>query len=38
MTPRRWLRSRAKALRAEMTDAEKAMWRLLHEGELVALN
>jgi very-short-patch-repair endonuclease len=38
MTPRDWLRSRAKALRAEMTDAEKAMWRLLHEGELVALN
>ncbi|MBL8547095.1 MAG: endonuclease domain-containing protein [Hyphomonadaceae bacterium] len=33
-----WLRRRAKELRAEMTPHEKAMWRLLHEGELVALN
>jgi len=38
MTPRDWIRSRAKQLRAEMTPHEKAMWRLLHEGELVALN
>ena len=33
-----WLRSRAKEMRAEMTPHEKAMWRLLREGELTALN
>lgn len=33
-----WLRQRAKAMRTDMTQHEKAMWRLLHEGELVALN
>lgn len=33
-----WLRRRAKAMRSDMTPAEKAMWRLLHEGELLALN
>jgi very-short-patch-repair endonuclease len=33
-----WLRQRAKQMRAEMTPHEKAMWRLLHEGELQALN
>jgi very-short-patch-repair endonuclease len=38
MTPRTWLRSRAKEMRSEMTPHEKAMWRLLHEGELAALN
>jgi very-short-patch-repair endonuclease len=35
---RNWLKTRAKQMRAEMTPHEKAMWRLLHEGELVALN
>jgi very-short-patch-repair endonuclease len=34
---RAWLRQRAKAMRKDMTPHEKAMWRLLHEGELVAL-
>jgi very-short-patch-repair endonuclease len=38
MSPRDWLRARAKALRAEMNDNEKAMWRLLNEGDLAALN
>ena len=38
MTPQDWIRSRAKRMRAEMTPHEKAMWSLLHEGELVALN
>ncbi|GAN00208.1 DNA methylase [alpha proteobacterium U9-1i] len=38
MSPREWLRARAKAMRSEMTPHEKAMWRLLHEGELVALS
>ncbi|WP_395644544.1 endonuclease domain-containing protein [Terricaulis sp.] len=33
-----WLRSRAKELRRDMTPAEKTVWRILHEGELVALN
>lgn len=33
-----WIRARAKKLRAEMTPHERAMWRLLREGELVALN
>jgi very-short-patch-repair endonuclease len=33
-----WLRRRAKEMRAEMTPHEKAMWCLLREGELVALN
>ena len=33
-----WLKARAKAMRAEMTPQEKAVWRLLHDGELVALN
>jgi very-short-patch-repair endonuclease len=33
-----WLRRRAQQMRAEMTPHEKAMWRLLHESELVALN
>ncbi|MBX3430598.1 MAG: endonuclease domain-containing protein [Hyphomonadaceae bacterium] len=33
-----WLRRRAKQMRGEMTPHEQAMWRLLHEGELVALN
>ena len=35
--PGEWLRARAKAMRKEMTPHEKAMWRLLHEGELAAL-
>ncbi len=30
--------SRAKALRATLAPAEKAMWRIVHERELVALN
>lgn len=38
MSPRDWLRARAKALRAEMTPHEQAMWRLLNEGDLAALN
>lgn len=38
MTPKNWIRSRAKQMRAEQTPHERAMWRLLHEGELVALN
>ncbi len=38
MSARDWIRSRAKQMRAQMTPHEKAMWRLLHEGELVALN
>lgn len=38
MTPRDWIHSRAKQMRAEMTPHEKAMWRLLHEGDLIALN
>lgn len=38
MSERDWLRSRAKKMRAEMTPHEKAMWRLLHEGELAAMN
>lgn len=38
MSARDWIRSRAKQMRAEMTPHEKAMWRLLHEGELAALN
>ena len=38
MNARNWLRGRAKAMRTEMTPHEKAIWRLLHEGELVALN
>jgi very-short-patch-repair endonuclease len=33
-----WLKSRAKAMRAEMTPQEKIIWRLLHDGELIALN
>ena len=33
-----WLRRRAREMRKEMTPHEKAMWRLLHEGELMALN
>jgi|CXWL01.1.fsa_nt_gi very-short-patch-repair endonuclease len=35
---RAWLRQRAKQMRAEMTPHEKIIWRLLHQGELVALN
>ncbi|MEZ5961918.1 MAG: DUF559 domain-containing protein [Hyphomonadaceae bacterium] len=38
MSARDWIRSRAKEMRTEMTPHEKAMWRLLREGELVALN
>jgi very-short-patch-repair endonuclease len=38
VSARDWLRKRAKEMRAEMTPHEKAMWRLLHEGELIALN
>lgn len=34
----RWTWSRAKKLRAEMTPHERAMWGLLREGELAALN
>ncbi|HYD89020.1 MAG TPA: DUF559 domain-containing protein [Vitreimonas sp.] len=34
---RAWLRKRAKEMRREMTPHEKATWRILHEGELVAL-
>ncbi|MEQ1619700.1 MAG: DUF559 domain-containing protein [Terricaulis sp.] len=34
----RWVKRRAKELRAEMTPHEKIMWRLLHQGELAALN
>lgn len=33
-----WLKRRARTMRKEMTPREKAMWRILHEGELVALN
>jgi very-short-patch-repair endonuclease len=33
-----WLRRRAKEMRAELTPHETAMWRLLREGELAALN
>ncbi len=33
-----WLKTRAKAMRGEMTPQEKTIWRLLHDGELVALN
>jgi very-short-patch-repair endonuclease len=32
-----WLRKRAKQMRADMTPHEKAMWRLLRQGELAAL-
>ncbi|MFT3729767.1 MAG: endonuclease domain-containing protein [Terricaulis sp.] len=38
MSARDWIRARAKLLRSEMTPQEKAMWALLHDGELVALN
>lgn len=38
MSARDWIRLRAKQMRAEMTPHEKTMWRLLREGELVALN
>jgi very-short-patch-repair endonuclease len=38
MSARDWIRSRAKQMRAELTPHERAIWRLLHEGELVALN
>ncbi len=34
----RWLTARAQAMRKEMTPEEKAIWHLLHDGELVALN
>jgi len=34
----RWVKARAKQLRAETTPHERAMWRLLREGELAALN
>jgi len=33
-----WLRTRAKALRKEMTPQEVILWRLLHDGELRALH
>ena len=33
-----WIRRRAREMRKEMTPHEKAVWRLLHEGELVSLN
>ena len=33
-----WLPRRATQMRSEMTPQERAMWRLLHDGELVALN
>ncbi len=38
MTPREFARSRAKALRAELTPAEKMAWKIVHDGELVALH
>lgn len=38
MKPRDWIRSRAKQMRKEMTPHENAMWGVLHEGELIALN
>ncbi len=34
----KWLKRRAKSMRAEMTPHESAMWALLGRGELVALN
>ncbi len=34
----RWLKAGAKTMRAEMTPQEKAIWHLLHDGELVALH
>ena len=33
-----WVKRRAKEMRADMTPHEKAMWSLLRQGELVALN
>jgi very-short-patch-repair endonuclease len=33
-----WIRGRAREMRKGMTPHEKAMWRLLHQSELVALN
>ncbi|MEJ0059569.1 MAG: DUF559 domain-containing protein [Terricaulis sp.] len=33
-----WAKRRAKHLRSELTPAEKALWRIVHAGELTALN
>jgi very-short-patch-repair endonuclease len=38
VTARDWLRARANKLRTEMTPHEKAMWGILRQGELAALN
>src|SRR5215468_6459058 len=38
MTPRNWLRARAKSMRADMTPQEAVVWRVLRDGELQALN